>query len=42
MKKADDDNPESQFTLDYPAEASPRRRRRTKQGGASRTSGAFT
>lgn len=42
MKKADGDNPESQFTLDYPAEASPRRRRRTKQGGASRTSGAFT
>ena len=41
MKKGDDDNLESQFTLDYPAEASPRRRRRTKRGGAARTSGAF-
>ena len=41
MKTSNDDNPESQFTLDYPEEASPRRRRRTKQGGGARTSEAF-
>ena len=41
MKKTDDNNPESQFTLDYPAEVRPWRRRRTRQDRGSQTSRAF-